>query len=117
MASALYEKTLRDWGTEIKDKDATGEEIIEIGRSIVRPYYIKHLQTTLAGQERNISRIVDLSLGEAIKGDTKDTPKEGEGPANRSDFLTEVSRLKKIDMVKARAFYDAWSEKFKGTSD
>lgn len=115
LSSFLYEKTLREWDSEIKRQDATGEKIVEIGRSIARPYFIEHLKTTMAGQEADISRMVELALGEELqKTEPEVKPKEDEGPRTYQDFEDEVARLKKIDMTKARAFYDAWIEKFKG---
>ena len=116
LSSFLYIKTERDWREEVKRQDATGEKIVEIGRSIARPYFIEHLQRTMMGQEADISRMVELALGEEVeKTEPEVLPKEDEGPRTRQDFLDEVSRLKAIDTTKARAFYDAWIEKFRGT--
>ena len=118
LSSFLYLKTERDWREEIKKQDATGEQIIEIGRSIARPYFIEHLQKTMMGQEADISRMVELALGEEVpKTEPEILPKEDEGPRTQQDFLDEVSRLKAIDMTKAKAFYDAWIEKFRGTTE
>ncbi len=116
LSSFLYIKTERDWREEVKRQDATGEKIIEIGRSIARPYFIEHLQRTMMGQEADIARMVELALGEEVqKTEPEVLPKEDEGPRTQQDFLDEVSRLKAIDMTKAKAFYDAWIEKFRGT--
>ena len=116
LSSFLYIKTERDWREEVKRQDATGEKIVEIGRSIARPYFIEHLQRTMMGQEADIPRMVELALGEEIvKTEPKVLPKEDEGPRTQQDFLDEVARLKAIDMTKAKAFYDAWAEKFRGT--
>ena len=116
LSSFLYIKTERDWREEVKRQNATGEKIVEIGRSIARPYFIEHLQKTMMGQEADISRMVELALGEEIvKTEPEVLPKEDEGPRTQQDFLDEVSRLKAIDMTKAKAFYDAWVEKFRGT--
>jgi len=66
LSSFLYEKTLRTWEAEIKAQKATGEKIIEIGRSIARPYFLEHLKTVMPS-ETNISRMIELALGEEIK--------------------------------------------------
>ena len=117
LSSFLYIKAEREWREEIKRQDATGEKIVEIGRSIARPYFIEHLQRTMMGQEADIPRMVELALGEEIeKTEPEIKPKEDEGPRTRQDFLDEVSRLKAIDTTKAKAFYDAWAEKFRGTT-
>lgn len=116
LSSFLYEKTLRDWKEEIKRQDATGEQIVEIGRSIARPYFIEHLKKTMTGQEADIARMVELALGEEVeKTEPEVKPKEDEGPRTYQDFEDEVARLKNIDMGKARAFYDAWIDKFTKT--
>lgn len=113
LSSFLYLKTERDWREEIKKQDATGEQIIQIGRAIARPYFIEHLKKTMTGQEADIARMVELALGEELeKTETEVKPKEDEGPRTYQEFEDEVARLKKIDMGKARAFYDAWIEKF-----
>lgn len=113
LAAFLYEKTLRDWKEEIKRQNATGEKIIEIGRSVARPYFIEHLQKTMTGQESDIARMVELALGEeSEKTEPEVKPKEDEGPKTYQEFEDEVARLKKIDMDKAKAFYDAWIDKF-----
>lgn len=116
LSSFLYIKTERDWREEVKRQDATGEKIVEIGRSIARPYFIEHLQRTMMGQEADIPRMVELALGEEVpKTEPEVLPKEDEGPRTRQDFLDEVARLKAIDTTKAKAFYEAWAEKFRGT--
>lgn len=113
LSSFLYEKVLREWEAEIKKQDATGEQIKEIGRSIARPYFIEHLEKTMAGQEADIPRMVELALGEKPeKTEPEVKPKEDEGPRTYQDFEDEVTRLKIIDMGKARAYYDAWINKF-----
>lgn len=116
-SSFLYEKTLRDWEAEVKRQDATGEKIIEIGRSIARPFFIEHLERTMAGQETDIARMIDLALGEEIKEVKEIPPKEGEGPETYEDFRNEVARLKTIDTGKALSFYNAWIDKFMGTTE
>ncbi len=76
----MYEKVLREWKSEIKRQDAKGEEIIEIGRSIARPYFIEHLKKTMAGQEADIPRMVELALGTEVKEEEKEeVPKKEEG--------------------------------------
>lgn len=118
LAPFLYEKTLREWKEEVKRQDATGEKIIEIGREIARPYFIEHIEKELEGQEVDISRMVDLALGEKVveleepAEITREALKEGEGPATYADFRAEVQRLNRIDTGKARDFYNAWIEKF-----
>lgn len=113
LSSFLYLKTERDWREEIKRQDATGEQIIDIGRAIARPYFIEHLKKTMMGQEADISRMVELALGEELeKTEPEIKPKEDEGPRTYQEFEDEVARLKNIDMVKAKAFYDAWIDKF-----
>ena len=103
------------WREEIKKQGATGEKIIELGRQIARPYFIEHLKKTMMGQEADISRMVDLALGELpVKTEEVEMPepKEDEGPATIQDFEDEVARLKAIDMTKAKAYYDAWINKY-----
>jgi len=116
LSSFLYLKTERDWRKEIKRQDATGEKIVEIGRSIARPYFIEHLKKTMMGQEADIARMVELALGEELqKTEPEVKPKEDEGPRTYQEFEDEVARLKNIDMAKARDFYDAWIGKFEET--
>jgi len=116
LSSFLYLKTEREWRDEIKRQDATGEKILEIGRFIARPYFIEHLKKTLAGQEADIARMVELALGDELeKTEPEVKPKEDEGPRTYQDFEDEVARLKKIDMAKAKVFYDAWIDKFTET--
>lgn len=117
-AGFLYEKSLREWSEEVKEQKATGEKIIEIGRSVVRPYFLEHLQRTLAS-DTDITRMMELALGEETERLKTPKPIEAEEPArelgeplNIVDFEREVSRLKGIDMKKAREYYDAWVEKF-----
>lgn len=65
MSSFLYEKALRDWREQVKEQKATGEEIIEIGRAVVRPYFIEHLVNVLkVPLEEDAARMVELALGE-----------------------------------------------------
>lgn len=79
LAEALYEKTLREWREQIKEKEPTGEEIIELGREIARPYFIEHLQKMLQGQEEDIPRIIELALGEVEEVEEETIPfEEGE---------------------------------------
>lgn len=66
MGGLLYEKTLREWEAEVKSQDAIGDKIIEIGRSIARPYFLEYLEAELPGDVR-ISRMIDLALGEEIE--------------------------------------------------
>lgn len=116
LSSFLYIKTERDWREEVKRQDATGEQIIDIGRTIARPYFIEHLKKTMTGQEADIARMVELALGDKLeKTEPEVKPKEDEGPRTYKDFREEVARLKAIDIGKARAFYDAWIDKFTGT--
>jgi len=116
LSSFLYLKTEREWREEIKKQDATGEQIIDIGRAIARPYFIEHLQKTMMGQEADIARMVELALGEiAPKTEPEVLPKEDEGPRTIQDFYDEIIRLKAIDTTKAKAYYDAWAEKFSTT--
>lgn len=117
-AGGFYEKSLREWQEEVKEQDATGEKIIEIGRSIVRPYFLEHLERRMAS-DTDITRLMELALGEETEKLKTPKPIEAEEPArepgeplNLVDFETEVSRLKGIDMKKAREYYDAWREKF-----
>jgi hypothetical protein len=118
LSAFLYEKTLREWQTEIKKQKATGDKIVEIGRSIARPYFIEHIEKTMMGQDADIPRMVELALGEEIKEPREEVKsKEDEGPRTYIDFENEVARLKKIDMGKARAFYDAWIDKFVKTKE
>jgi hypothetical protein len=114
LSAAFYEKVNRDWRQAIKQQKAVGEEIIDIGRSIARPYFIEHIHNTMSGiSDADIQRMVDLALGEEEpKTEPEVPPKEDEGPATMQDFIDEVSRLKKIDEGKAKAFYDAWKDKF-----
>jgi hypothetical protein len=118
-ASFLYEKSLREWQAEIKEQDATGEKIVEIGRSVVRPYFLEHLQKAMPSDE-DITRMVELALGEETQ--KLDTPKpieseipkrEPSEPEDYPSFRAEVSRLKGIDRVKAKEYYDAWIGKFR----
>lgn len=116
-APFAYEKVLREWKAEVKVQDATGEKIIEIGRAIVRPYFVEYLKKEFATDE-DIPRIVELALGEEIeepepteieKPEIEESPK----PATLADFEAEVSRLKAIDMKRAREYYDKWVGGFK----
>lgn len=116
LSSFLYLQTERQWRQEIKKQNATGENIVTIGKQIARPFFIEHLKKTMMGQEADISRMVDLALGELpVKTEELKAPepKEDEGPASVQDFMDEVARLKRIDMTKAKAYYDAWQDKFK----
>jgi hypothetical protein len=117
-AGFLYEKALREWDAEVKEQKATGEKIIEIGRSVVRPYFLEHLERTMA-TDTDITRMMELALGEETAKLKTPKPIEAEEPAREPgepltivDFETEVSRLKGIDMKKAREYYDAWIGKF-----
>ena len=117
-AGFLYEKALREWDAEVKEQKATGEKIIEIGRSIVRPYFLEHLQRTMASNT-DMTRMMELALGEETEKLKTPKPIESEEPIREPgeplttiDFEREVSRLKGIDMKKAREYYDAWIEKF-----
>jgi len=59
--------------------------------------------------------MMELALGEEGKESKilkSPKSKEGEGPETYADFDAEVERLGKIDMVKARDYYDAWIGKF-----
>jgi len=129
LSSFLYEKTLREWESEIKRQDATGEKIIEIGRSIARPYFLEHLKTVLPS-DTNIARMMELALGEEIKEPPEppavppviEVPVEGikvplkpieVKPATYPEFRAEVSRLKSVDMKKAEEYYNAWIGTFK----
>ena len=62
MSSFLYEKALREWKAQVKKQDVKGEEIIELGRAIARPYFIEHLKATMTMED--IPRMVELALGE-----------------------------------------------------
>jgi len=62
MSMVFYEKALREWREQVKEQDAKGEEIIEIGRTVVRPYFIEHLKATMTIED--IPRMVELALGE-----------------------------------------------------
>ena len=117
-AGFLYEKALREWDAEVKEQKVTGEKIIEIGRSIVRPYFLEHLERTMAS-DTDITRMMELALGEETEKIKPPKPIEAEEPMrepgeplNIVDFEREVSRLKGIDMKKAREYYDAWIGKF-----
>lgn len=117
-AGFLYEKALREWDAEVKEQKATGEKIIEIGRSVVRPYFLEHLERTMAS-DTDITRMMELALGEETQKLKTPKPIEAEEPMREPgepltsvDFETEVSRLKGIDMQKAREYYDAWIGKF-----
>lgn len=117
-AGFLYEKALREWDAEVKEQKATGEKIIEIGRSVVRPYFLEHLQRAMPS-DTDITRMMELALGEETEKLKTPKPIEAEEPIKEPgepltvvDFEREVSRLKGIDMKKAREYYDAWVEKF-----
>jgi hypothetical protein len=117
-AGFLYEKALREWDAEVKEQEATGEKIIQIGRSIVRPYFLEHLERTMAS-DTDMTRMMELALGEETEKLKTPKPIEAEEPArepgeplNIVDFEAEVSRLKGIDMKKAREYYDAWIGRF-----
>ncbi len=118
-AGFLYEKSLREWQAEIKTQDATGDKIIEIGRSVVRPYFLEHLQRTMVSGE-DITRMMELALGEETEKLEPPKPIEAEEPRREpgepltsTDFISEVTRLKGIDREKAKEYYDTWIEKFK----
>jgi len=65
MSAWLYEKGLREWQAEVKRQDATGEQIVEIGRAIIRPYFIEKITKEIPYED--IPRIVELALGEPGK--------------------------------------------------
>jgi len=62
-AAFLYEKVLREWQEQTKEQESKGEEIIELGRTIVRPYFIERLKKIMPYDE-DIPRMVELALGE-----------------------------------------------------
>lgn len=118
-APFAYEKTLREWQAEIKRQDATGEKIIEIGRSIARPYLLEHLQMEMPS-DVDIPRMMELALGEETEKLETPKPIEAEEPRREpsepmtsDDFVSEVTRLKGIDREKAKEYYDTWIGKFK----
>jgi len=115
LSAALYERTLREWKDEIKRQDATGEKIIEIGRSIARPYFVEHLKATLLGQEDTIHRILELTFGEEPrvekpKEEIKEEVKIGATAPflDYAEFRDRVSELKAEDPKKAKEFWDKW---------
>lgn len=63
LAAAFYEKVLRDWRNQVEEKELKGEEIIELGRAIARPYFIEHIKKVMPLEE-DIPRIIELALGE-----------------------------------------------------
>lgn len=118
-AGFLYEKALREWNAEVKEQKATGEEIIKIGRSVVRPYFLEHIKRSMPSEE-DITRMMELALGEETEKLETPKPIEAETPREEPsepltypDFESEVTRLKGIDMIKARQYYDTWIGKFK----
>lgn len=62
-AAFLYEKVLRDWRNQVEEKKLKGEEIMELGRTIARPYFIQYLKDTMVSDEE-IPPIIELALGE-----------------------------------------------------
>lgn len=118
LSGAYYEKVLRDWKKEIKDRDATGEEIIEIGREIARPFFIDHVKRTMRYGEKQIEQIIELALGEPGEVEEPEEEKitkipESPQPKTEKEFLAEVGRLKGVDMKKAEEYYNKWRESFK----
>ena len=118
-SKAFYLKVDREWREEVKRQNAMGEEIMDIGRSIARPYFVEHIDNTMSGiSDADVTRMVDLALGEeAPKTEPEVPPKEDEGPATMQDLIDEVIRLQAIDEGKAKAFYDAWKDKFAETEE
>ncbi len=119
MAPFLYGKAYREWKAEVKKQDAIGEKITEIGRRIVRPYFIEHVQRTMPIKE-DIPRIIELALGEEFEEEP--LPEvitenikflETKEPDDEKDFEDTVGRLKVTDMKKALKYYNKWQEKFK----
>lgn len=102
LSAFLYEKTLREWQAEIKKQDATGEKIIEIGRSIARPYFLEHLKAVMPS-DTNISRMMELALGEEIE-EIKPTE-----PVKVKEEVGEKAEkeIKEIAEPKTQAEYDA----------
>lgn len=94
MAAFLYEKALREWTAEIKLQDATGEKIIEIGRAIVRPYFIEHVKRTMP-IEKDIPRIIELALGESEE--IEKIEEEGISPA-----LPETKKTEQYEIGETR---------------
>lgn len=118
-AGFLYEKALREWQAEVKEQNVTGEDIIKIGRSIVRPYLLEHIKKVMPF-DTDVARMMDLALGEETEKLRPPKPIEAEEPMEEPvepltliDFESEVSRLKGIDMVKAKEYYDTWIGKFR----
>lgn len=99
LSSFLYEKTLREWQAEIKKQDATGEKIIEIGRSIARPYFLEHLKAVMPS-DTNITRMMELALGEETKEVKLTEPAEVEEPEVEEE-------IKGIPEPKTQVEYDA----------
>lgn len=97
LSSFLYEKTLREWEAEVKKQDATGEKIIEIGRSIARPYFLEHLEAVMPS-DISISRMMELALGEEIKEEKPTEPIEVKEPEEE---------IKEVPEPKTQAEYDA----------
>lgn len=101
-SSFLYEKSLREWQAEVKRQDATGEKITEIGRSVVRPYFLEHLRTVMPS-DTNISRMLELALGEEIKPPLEVIEKPPEPPAEPiTPKITPIVKPKRIADRKAR---------------
>ncbi len=74
-APFFYEKVHRDWLLTIDKEKATGEEIVEIGRKIARPYFRELLEDEFKGRKNiDIGRMIDLALGEVPKEPTVAPP-------------------------------------------
>lgn len=100
VAGFFYEKVLREWRDEVKRQEATGEKVIEIGRSIARPYFIKHVQATMTTLDASL--MADLALGEEVE-EFETIEETGE---TYEEFRARIVELKKTDMEKAKAEYD-----------
>jgi len=93
VSAFMYEKTLREWGRQVKEEKLTGEDIIDAGRAIARPYFIERLKSVLSYQEEDIPRIVELALGEPEE--IEKTEKEEEAKEALPDTFTP-SRAKAL---------------------
>ena len=70
-----YQQAYRDWTQAIKDQNATGDKIIEIGREIVRPLFQKYLKEQPGMREADIPRLLNMALGkESALAPAPETP-------------------------------------------
>ena len=101
MSSFLYLKSEREWRMEVKKQDAIGEDIVNIGKAIVRPYFVEHLQTTMAGQTANIPRMVELALGAEIK-EEEEVPEKEEEPV-----IPTIQTKEEYDALPSGSIYNS----------